>query len=366
MTNKFWNIATDEKKKKCNISLFGFVGGSKEWGDGFNEKDFLDEMSAIPEDCDLEISINSFGGSVYTALSIYAMLKKRCGAVNIRIDGAAMSAATIISSVPNAKVTMPKGSMMMIHKVSTAVAGNIEDLRKAANDMEKLENNIIDIYAEKTKKKCEEIREYVNAETYFTAQEAVDFGLADELDETTEVSNFADGDFVSLNGQRVEAKKFGIRLEAFNRAEPKKATATMTTIPVNKKERKPMTLEKLKAECPELVEQIRNEAINEGAKNERARIAAIEDVAVAGFEDLVKNAKFGEEVMTAEQLAVAILKADKERKTSMLANRKKDAQDLAGVEPNGNLGVSPKNEQEEKEREAMINAGRAAFNRKAN
>lgn len=361
---KFWNIAKDEKKKKCSISLFGYVGGSKEWNDGFNEKDFLNEMSEIPEDCDLDISINSFGGSVYTALSIYSMLKKRCGAINIRIDGAAMSAATIISSVPNAKVTMPKGSMMMIHKVSTAVAGNVDDLRKAANDMEKLENNIIDIYVNKTKKKCEEIREYVNAETYFTAQEAVEFGLADELDETTEVSNFADGDFVSLNGQRVEAKKFGIKLEAFNRAEPS-ATAIPTN-PVNKKERKPMTLEQLKAECPELVEAIRNEAINEGAKNERARIAAIEDVAIAGFEDLVKNAKFGEEVMTAEQLAVAILKADKERKNSMLENRAEDAKTLDGVETQGNMGVTPNNDNDEAERNALINAGRAAFNRKAN
>lgn len=363
--NKFWNIATDNQKKKCNVSLFGFVGGSKELNDGFNEKDFLDEMSAIPEDCDLDISLNSYGGSVYTALSIYSMLKKRCGSVNIRIDGVAMSAATIISSIPNAKVTMPKGAMMMIHKVSSAVAGNADDLRKAAENIEKLENNIIDIYAEKTKKKCEEIREYVNAETYFTAQEAVEFGLADELDETTEVSNFAEGDFVSLNGQRVEAKKFGIRLEAFNSADTKAPANNMT--PVTKKERKPMTLEQLKGEFPELVEQIRNEAINEGAANERTRIAAIEEISVAGFEDLVKNAKFGETVMTAEQLAVAILKADKERKNSMFANRVKDAQDLEVIEPQGNLGViHEENEQEEKEREAMINAGRAAFNRKAN
>ena len=86
--NKFWNVKTDDGAKKARIDLFGYVGGSKEWNDGFNEKDFLDEFRAIPSDAELEISVNSFGGSVYTGLSIYSLLKAHKGSITIRVDGA--------------------------------------------------------------------------------------------------------------------------------------------------------------------------------------------------------------------------------------------------------------------------------------
>jgi len=362
--NKFWNVKNDASEKRSHIDLFGYVGSSKAWG-GFNEQEFLAEFRAIPADNALDISINSFGGSVFTALSIYTLLKTHKGEIIIRVDGTAMSAATIITSVPNAKVIMPQGAMMMIHKVSSFADGNADDFKKAAETLEKIEQNVIDIYAEKTGKTAEEIKPYVDAETYFTAAEAVEFGLADEMDESATVENVMRGEVLDFNGLTVEAKLFGGAPDGFFKQ--KQAEQKSAIINQAKQEVKPMTLEKLKAEHPEIVEAIRNEAMNEGAEKERARVKAIEEIAVAGHEELVAKAKF-DEPMTAEQLAVAILKADKAKNAAALAARAADGAEVAAVATAGE-GVSPVGGEEAKiaddaEMKMIIEAGRVAFNRK--
>lgn len=357
--NKFWNVRAGGGK--ASLDLFGYVGGSKDdpWGRGFNESEFLDDFRKIPSDSALDISINSFGGAVYTGLSIYSLLKAHKGPITFRIDGAAMSAATIITSVPGAKVVMPRGAMMMIHKVSSVAIGTTDDMRKAVDDMEKLEENLINIYVEKTGRTVDEIKEKVNAETFFTAEEAVEFGLADEIDETTEVKNTASGGFVMLNGLKADSRFFANAPKGFINAEQPKASAVQ-------KEVHKMNLETLKAEHPDLVQAIRNEAIAEGAEQERARIQAIEDIAIVGHEDLVNAAKFDGKT-TAEALAVQILKADKARGAQMLTARMKDAKALEGIDPEGNEGLNPKAEEKAKqdaEMKAVIEAGARAFARK--
>lgn len=344
--NKFWNVKTEDKKSQ--LDLFGYVGGAKDdpWGKGFNEHEFLEDFRQIPSDSALEISINSFGGAVYTALSIYTLLKAHKGQITFRIDGAAMSAATIITSVPGAKVIMPKGAMMMIHKVSSIAMGNTDDLRKVADDMEKLEQNILDIYAEKTGKSIEEIKEKVDAETYFTAEEAVEFGLADEIDDSKVVENRSIGDVVMIGGLEVQAKYFANAPKGFIKADSPSETAIKKEAPV-------MDLEMLKAEYPDLVQAIRSEAIKEGADAERARIQAIEEIAVAGHEGLVNAAKF-DGVTTAESLAVQMWKAEKARNARMLDARQEDAKALAGLEGEGNEGVEPAANGEEKVFDANV------------
>lgn len=327
--NKFWNVKAEGNKSR--LDLFGYVGGKKDdpWSvEGFDEKEFLSDFRKIPEGSDLEISINSFGGAVYTALSIYSLLKTHKGSITFRIDGAAMSAATIITSVPGAKVIMPKGSMMMIHNVSSGVWGNASDMRKAADDIDKLEQNIIDIYAEKSGKSVEEIKDKVNVETFFTAQEAVDFGLADEVDESQTVENTINGDYFMVNGLKIEADLIKRAPVGLFKAQAVQASAKEKEVPS-------MDFNQLKAEHPDWVEALRNE----GAEAERARIQAIEDIAVAGHEDLVNAAKFDGKT-TAENLAVQILKANKTRATNMLQKRQEDAQALADLEPEGNQGIT--------------------------
>lgn len=353
-TNKFWNVKTDGKKSR--IDLFGYVGGSKEYNLGFNEEDFLKEIRAVPEDNELEVSVNSFGGSVFTGLSIYTLLSNHKGALTIRVDGVAMSAATIITSAPNAKVIMPRGSMMMIHKVSTAVAGNADEMRRAADDLDKIEQNILDIYAKKTKKKCEEIKPFVDAETYFTAEEAAAFGLADEIDEGATIENKFVGDAVMVNGVEMSAKLFEHAPKNFLDKREKPAENNSR----KKEENSSMDIEKLKAEYPELIAEIRNEAKNEGVSEERARIKAIEEIAVVGYEDMANDAKFVN-ACTAEQLAVAMWKKEKARKQTMIQDRAEEAKELEGLHNAGNEGIELNKPEAKKSREEQIAEEKAAF-----
>ena len=327
---QFWNIQTEGQTS--HIDLFGFVGGSKEFNDGFNETDFLNELRAIPPDNALTISINSFGGSVYTALSIYSLLKNHKGQITFRIDGTAMSAATIITSVPNARVIMPRGAMMMIHKVSVGIYGNADDLKKTVEDIEKLEKNVLDIYAEKTGKSVDVIQALMDKETYFTAEEALEFGLVDEIDETTVIENRADGDTVTINGLQVASK-------LLERA-PKNFFQTVVKAQPNEtpKEVELMNLETLKSDYPELFQAIRNEALAEGAAKERARIQSIEEIAMAGHEALVTAAKF-DGITTAEMLAVQMVKAEKAKATIRMANIVEDAKALEDTHEEGNVGL---------------------------
>lgn len=326
--NQFWNIKT--KGETSQIDLFGFVGGSKDFNDGFNETDFLNELRAIPVDNALSISINSFGGSVYTALSIYSLLKNHKGDITFRIDGTAMSAATIITSVPNARVVMPRGSMMMIHKVSVRVYGNADDLKKTVDDIEKLEQNVLEIYAEKTGKSLDAIRALVDKETYFTAEEAVAFGLADEVDETKQIENRVQDNIISINGLAVQASFFEKAPKSFFKA-------------TNLKESKPMNLETLKSDYSDLFETI----VSEARALERDRIREIEEIAMAGHEALIQVAKF-DGVTTAEMLAMQMIKAEKARASKMLADRADDALELEGTHDHGNVGNTKEKEDEEK------------------
>ena len=108
-----------------------------------------------------------------------------------------------------------------------------------------------------------------------------------------------------------------------------------------------MDLEKLKSDYPDLVRAIRNEALSEGAANERARIQAIEEIAMAGHESMVNAAKF-DGVTTAEMLAIQMIKAEKVRNAKMLADRAEDSKTLEDTHEVGNVGNVKEKVDEEK------------------
>lgn len=338
------------------IDLFGYVGGSKDgWlVEGFNENEFLDEFRQIPVDAPIDLTINSTGGLVYTALSIYSILSAHQAPITIRVNGVAMSAATIITSLPNAHVVMPLGSIMMIHRVSSGAVGNADEIKKEAEITQKIEDQLIDIYAKKTGRDEKEIRKAVEAETWLTAQEAVEFGLADEVDEAVTVTNSREGGVTMVNGLEILAKV----PSRFFAAAPKVPAA------IQSKE-DPMDLEKLKAEHPDLVQQIRQEAMEEGRKAERERINALDDLAMPGFASLLAEAK-ADSSITPEAFAVKMVKAQKALQKKSAGDAADDAKGLEAVLQDGNLGLQEQQEDEdEAEMAAVIEAGKRGFrNRK--
>ena len=361
--NNFYKFTAQEETSPARLDLFGEVGGDGFWSAGFDESTFKNDMElAVKPGQALDIYINSPGGSVFTAIAIYELIKRHDGAVTIHVAGIAASAATIITSAPNAKVIMPAGSMMLVHPVRVALnSSTAEELLEAAENLEKVRESVLDIYEKKTKKPRCELLELMQKESYLTAQEAVDLGFADELDEGSVIENKIVGNAYMIGGLKVEASLLAKAPKAFLEAENFKETAVND----EKTEVYTMDLETLRNECPDLVNAIAAEAMAKGAEQERARILAIEEIATDGHDDLVAQAKI-DATMTAEKLAVAILKADKMRNAAMLQARAQDAQELVAITPVSNEGVVINSEQkavEDAELQAVIAAGKNGFNR---
>lgn len=140
-----------------------------------------DVISAIEQSGgDLDVYINSGGGSIFAGSEIYAALRE-CKNVRIHIVGLAGSAASVIACAGKSDIT-PTG-MVMIHNVSGSASGDHNDMTKMAGTLKTCSRALATAYIEKTGKSEKEIMSLMDKETWFTAQEAVDYGLIDNITE---------------------------------------------------------------------------------------------------------------------------------------------------------------------------------------
>lgn len=146
---------------------------------------FTKELSSLKNVKKINLRVNSPGGDVYEALAIYNELKRFSNENEIEvvayIDGLAASAASFLILAAK-KVIMGIGTTVMIHNPSVFL-GRIgsDEMRKTADYLDKVRDNILDIYMTKCKLTREEILNYMNAEKWFNANEAVEVGFADEI-----------------------------------------------------------------------------------------------------------------------------------------------------------------------------------------
>lgn len=192
MKNKFYCFekATDSS---ADLYIYGDIV-SYEWDESdvsaFGFKKELEELGDISE---LNVHINSLGGSTYQGLTIYNLLKQHKAKINMYIDGIAASAASIIAMAGD-KVFMPKTSMIMIHNCWTGIIGNAKELRKTADDMDKIAVAYKAAYLSKINIDEEKLDELLEEESYLTADECVEMGFADEvldLDEKNSINQYS-------------------------------------------------------------------------------------------------------------------------------------------------------------------------------
>ncbi len=138
------------------------------------------EISMV--ETDLVVRINSYGGEVAEGLAIYNLLKTFKNKVTTVCDGFACSAASIIFMSGSERV-MNEGSLLMIHNAWTCASGDSNDLRKQAEDLEKITQPSVKIYESNSKLTEEKIKEMMDAETWITSMEALDFGFATKINE---------------------------------------------------------------------------------------------------------------------------------------------------------------------------------------
>ena len=142
---------------------------------------------------DITVWINSIGGECYAASVIYTALREHRGKVTVKVDGSAISAASVIAMAGD-EVLMSPTSVMMIHNPMTSVDGDAADMKKAIEILEETKDNIINAYVKKCKKSRQEIADLMDAETWMGANKAVEMGFADGIlftEEGNEPSNAA-------------------------------------------------------------------------------------------------------------------------------------------------------------------------------
>jgi len=154
---------------------------------------FKDELSKYAGK-DITVWIDSYGGSVFAAAGIYNALKEHKGAVTVKIDGKAMSAASVIAMAGD-QILMSPVAVMMIHNPLTEVYGYASDLRKTADVLDEIKETIVNAYQLKTGRSRNKISSLMDDETYMSAKTAVKEGFADgmlyEDEKVTEALNFA-------------------------------------------------------------------------------------------------------------------------------------------------------------------------------
>lgn len=146
---------------------------------GISAEAFIKELKSLKAKT-VNLRINSPGGDVFEARAMATAIKSYPGIVNSFIDGLAASAATYVA-LSASSVEMATGSFLMIHKAWTFAIGNANDLMETAALLEKVDGSIVADYQAKTGKSAEELNALMDAETWFTAEEAQAAGFADTV-----------------------------------------------------------------------------------------------------------------------------------------------------------------------------------------
>lgn len=155
------------------VSIYDSIG---DWG--VSARDFLHELAAVQGPVNLHL--NSEGGEVFDGLAIYDALKRR-GNVTVYVDSLAASISSVIAQA-GVKRVMAKNATMMIHDASTMAMGNAGDMRTMADLLDKTSDNLASVYAERSGSgDTASWRDAMRATTWYSADEAVSAGLADEV-----------------------------------------------------------------------------------------------------------------------------------------------------------------------------------------
>lgn len=193
---KFWNFkALDENT--AELTLYGEISDISWWGDEVTPKQFKEDLDALGDIDTLNVYINSPGGDVFAGQAIYSMLKRHKATINVYVDGLAASIASLIAMAGD-KVIMPANAMMMVHNPWTFAFGNANDFRKLADDMDKIRDSMVVAYESRSALTTDEIIELLDAETWLSAEDCLEYGFCDEIEETKEIAACVDTKYFSM------------------------------------------------------------------------------------------------------------------------------------------------------------------------
>ena len=163
------------KASEAEISIYDNIGG---WGVTAN--DFINELKGLGDVTDIDLYISSGGGSIIEGNNIYNALERHPANIHVHIDALAASMGSVIAMAGDTR-SMAANGLLMIHDPWTGSIGDAEQLRKDADLLDKMEVNIRNAYS-KSNKTPEEIDAMMKAETWMSAEEALEAGFITEIE----------------------------------------------------------------------------------------------------------------------------------------------------------------------------------------
>lgn len=173
---KFWNWDVNASGEN-ELILEGVLASESWFEDDVTPKMFREELEQ--RSGNVTVRINSPGGDVFAGIAVYNMLNEHDGDITVKVDGIAASIASLIA-MSGDNILMLPGSMMMVHLPWSIVAGNSEDMEREAEALKKVGDSMVPIYVSRSGQTEEKVKELLKAETWMTAEDAVELGFADK------------------------------------------------------------------------------------------------------------------------------------------------------------------------------------------
>lgn len=181
----------NKENTHAEIIIYDDIGRDGWFFEAFGAKQLDEELKKLDKSVNqIDVRLNSPGGSVFEGHTIYNRLKQHSAKVTIYVDGIAASIASVIAMAGD-EIIMGEGSQMMIHKPWSFVQGDATAMEKEAEVLDRLEDQIINIYKKKTGLTDMELRKMVADETWISGEEAVDMGFATRLADDGELQKAA-------------------------------------------------------------------------------------------------------------------------------------------------------------------------------
>lgn len=182
MNKKYFSM--EKSNQTATINIYGDIcsWAWEELGE-MSAVNLSKQLDALGDVEQIDVYINSYGGEVAEGLAIYNALRRHKAKVKTVCDGFACSIASVIFMAGDERV-MNESSLLMIHNAWTWASGNAEELRKQADDLEKITQASVEAYKAHSDLSEEEIKALMDAETWILPSEAIEYGFATAIDKT--------------------------------------------------------------------------------------------------------------------------------------------------------------------------------------
>lgn len=186
MRKRYYSLYQDTENKTADIYIYGDITSWPWIESDVSSYTLSKELQELDESIEqINVYINSYGGEVAEGLAIYNALKRHKAKVTTIVDGFACSIASVIFAAGDERV-MSNTSLLMIHNAWSWAAGDSNDFKKEAEDLEKITEASVNAYMEIVNITKEELKEMMDEETWLSGEEALEMGFASQLVETEE------------------------------------------------------------------------------------------------------------------------------------------------------------------------------------